>query len=860
MYVMKISKKIFPIFCILLCAITIKLPADTITQAQATGSVIQSDGSILAVGTADVNNKNQFVVARYTTNGALDTTFNNIGITTTSIGTTADGLGIALQSNGKSVVAGYTYLSGISQVALARYNTDGSSDTTFGVNGVVTTSIANGASGNAIAIDSSGNSVVAGAVNINGVSEFLVARYTPTAGALDSSFNSSGSLPGTTSTSIGYRAKASAVAIQPSDGKIVVAGYGSFGNNDEFAVARYNTDGSLDTTGFNSSGSQPGVVTTQIGTIARAQGLIIQSDGSIIVVGNSDNAICLASYTSAGVLNTAFGTGGIVTTSIGSRMKANAVTIDSSSNLIVAGFSDNYLIVLRYTSTGSLDTTFNSTGYALTSYQNTNVGNAVQILSNGDILIVGFADGGYLLVAYNGSGNIDGSWGSNGVVAQPPLVSIQTVIASNNSFNPVVNPNLLRAAWFIDPIDGNDANDGLTAITALRTYKELLSRWGGVDPILQQSTTVTFLNDQPDFSDPVEFSGHLINDGILTFTGQLTQVASGTFSSIVTKNRSTGQRWNVTDNLKPANFWQQWVGYLVHDTTADAWFWVDSNLGSSTAVITEPLAQGSINNPSPAFVTISSGDNYIIYKPTKIYLVNFSPISISQFTSELSHIWIIGPSGLGGFDNTFTQTFTFMLESRCDTTFNQLVGLSAAGSTTTNSWLGGGEIYTSAFIFGGSVGTEFANLMPGSTLLLDGDVAIDAPLQNVQGTVIIGAAYWNGDMDIPNIFSLGAGTAQVYVTSNAIYGVAALWGSGAINVHVGGDLGYSGSAAGAFLKSGGLTLDGATTANAFNLTVNPGVWNTGITLTPANLDASIGTGGFGNIAYGNLGSKIRQIA
>ena len=150
---------------------------------------------------------------------------------------------------------------------------------------------------------------------------------------------------------------------------------------------------------------------------------------------------------------------------------------------------------------------------------------------------------------------------------------------------------------------------------------------------------------------------------------------------------------------------------------------------------------------------------------------------------------------------------------------------------------------------------------PGASLLLDGDVAINAPFQNLQGLVVVGTAFWNGDMDIPNISNIGGGNGQVCVTSDAYYGVGAIWGTGALNVHVGGDLGYSGTTAtAAFLKLSGLTLDGATTANAFNFAVNPGVWNTNISLTPANLDAAISSGGFGGIAYGNLGTKIRQIA
>ena len=113
-------------------------------QARASGCTVQSDGNILAAGTATIDNTSQFVVARYTSAGILDTTFNNNGIATTAIGDTANGLDIGLQSNGYSVVAGYSRTSGTTQVALARYNTSGSLDTSFGTDGIVTTSVGTG--------------------------------------------------------------------------------------------------------------------------------------------------------------------------------------------------------------------------------------------------------------------------------------------------------------------------------------------------------------------------------------------------------------------------------------------------------------------------------------------------------------------------------------------------------------------------------------------------------------------------------------------------------------------------------------------------------------------------------------------
>ena len=117
-----ISKLFFQIFCISLCTSTIKLPAEYIGKAQASGCAVQSNGSILAAGTAVIDNTNQFVVARYTSTGTLDTTFNSNGITTTSIGDAANGLDIALQSNGLSVVVGYASSNGTTRSsALALY-------------------------------------------------------------------------------------------------------------------------------------------------------------------------------------------------------------------------------------------------------------------------------------------------------------------------------------------------------------------------------------------------------------------------------------------------------------------------------------------------------------------------------------------------------------------------------------------------------------------------------------------------------------------------------------------------------------------------------------------------------------------
>ncbi|MCX5923099.1 MAG: hypothetical protein NTU89_00880 [Candidatus Dependentiae bacterium] len=216
--------------------------------------------------------------------------------------------------------------------------------------GTKTTSIGVADSGAyGVAIDSDGNIVVAG-YSYNGTyNEFAIARYT-SAGILDNSFGTAG----ITTTAIGSGNSGAYGITIDSDGKIVLAGYYNNESNYLFAVARYTSDGDLDT-----SFGTAGITTTQIGSgDSGAFGVRIDSDGNIVVVGYSYNGpnylFAVARYTSAGILDTDFGTAGITTTQIGSgNSGAFGVTIDSDGNIVLVGSlynGSNYLFaVARYT-------------------------------------------------------------------------------------------------------------------------------------------------------------------------------------------------------------------------------------------------------------------------------------------------------------------------------------------------------------------------------------------------------------------------------------------------------------------------------------------------------------------------------
>ena len=226
--------------------------------------------------------------------GSLDTTFNTNGKVTTPIGSGSRAHAIAIQTDGKIVVAGNAGNGTNIDFALARYNKNGSLDTTFDTDGIVTTPIGSGNNGAyAIAIQTDGKIVVAGyAGNGTPYRIFALARY-KTDGSLDTTFNTNGKVI----TPIGSGNNgAYAIAIQ-TDGKIVVAGYALKGTNFDFALARYNTDGSLDRT-FDTDGK----VTTPIGSDDDfAHAIAIQTDGKIVVAGDAYNDtnsdFALARYT-----------------------------------------------------------------------------------------------------------------------------------------------------------------------------------------------------------------------------------------------------------------------------------------------------------------------------------------------------------------------------------------------------------------------------------------------------------------------------------------------------------------------------------------------------------------------------------
>jgi uncharacterized delta-60 repeat protein len=336
-------------------------------------AAIQIDGKIVVAGNIDNGSNRDFALVRYNADGSLDNTFDSDGKVTTVIGSGNDyGNSVAIQCDGKIVVAGSSNNGSDDDFALVRYNTDGSLDNTFDSDGKVTTDFGStDESGYSVAIQSDGKIVVAGGIFNGSNNDFALVRYNAD-GSLDNSFDSDGKVTTAIGSSYDY---GHSVAMQ-SDGKIVVAGSSNDGpgNNpfDYFALVRYNADGSLDNT-FDSDGK----VTTDIGSRDDiGHSVAIQSDGRIVVSGNTYSGsvydFALARYNSDGSLDNTFDSDGKVTTDFGDIDYGGSAAIQSDGKIVLAGSSGIWpnidFALARYNADGSLDNTFDSDGKVRTDF------------------------------------------------------------------------------------------------------------------------------------------------------------------------------------------------------------------------------------------------------------------------------------------------------------------------------------------------------------------------------------------------------------------------------------------------------------------------------------------------------------
>jgi uncharacterized delta-60 repeat protein len=444
-----------------------------------TDVVVQADGKILAAGTTAYGQATaDFLLVRYHANGTIDDGFGVNGVVVTNLGAAAQeqSAGVAVAANGMIYLAG-TASSGVggAQFALLRYLGNGQLDTSFGAGGVVFA-----------AMDPAGVDRVAS----------------------------------------GTKSQCADMVMQ-SDGKLLLAG--SYVNgNAAFAVARFNADGSLDTT-FASGGK----IVVDLGAgDDYAKSVAIAPDLGIVMGGMSQQggslAAALVRVTYTGKLDTAFGTGGAsVATTGGWNQQVEAIAIQPNGKIVTAGVgASEGMAVMRFDSGGAVDTTFGYGGVSTVNVKGTGYddrGYAVALQPDGRIVVAGIGTSAVAVgrLGYDGAEDrtFNGGWGyitlplapnTSGVAGRAHAMAFQPdgniVVAghSGNAADPVVFRLERGPAASLPPdtyitlngslvISGTNGNDVI-----LLELREWLEGGPGADPLMK----VTINGKESDWIDP----------------------------------------------------------------------------------------------------------------------------------------------------------------------------------------------------------------------------------------------------------------------------------------------------------------------------------------------------------------------
>jgi uncharacterized delta-60 repeat protein len=428
-------------------------------QYYLTGAIaLEPDGDIVVLG----NSASQIALEAFNRYGNVDKTFGSGGMVTTSflqgVPTAADPLGfytpagiaLTIDGEGRILVAGEASSeSGAGLVV--RYNADGSLDKTFGIQGAITNVFGtSGIYATAVAVRPDGKIVVAGQAGnpaALGIPVFTLEQFNPD-GSPDLTFGFDG-IQGTSFPN--QYAEITGLVLQRNGDPIVVGNTLNASTfTSGFAMARYDPEGNPDRD-FGSNG----IVTTFAPNPESPFSVALEPNGDIVVTGTSfDPSTGLSDFAVAeylpgpsepvkprphlprppqpgrnsGSLNSGFGTGGVASTNFGGNDFPTGTATEADGKIVVVAndyssdFSTSQLAVARYNPNGSLDPSFGSGGYVLTLVGSSDVGGAVAIRSDGEIIVAaaevdpGTSLENILVVEYRPDGTLDGTFGSGGVV------------------------------------------------------------------------------------------------------------------------------------------------------------------------------------------------------------------------------------------------------------------------------------------------------------------------------------------------------------------------------------------------------------------------------------------------------------
>jgi uncharacterized delta-60 repeat protein len=623
---------------------------------------IQADGKIVAVGQCSfgflyIDAHTSFCLVRYNFDGSPDAAFGSGGQVVTHIQQNSSshvatdtgstnypnisdiGAGVAIQSDGKIVAAGScSFTESNADFCLARYNSDGSLDPSFGP-------YCTSHSSDEAALGCSALFEVPGEV------------VTDVAGTFGS--------PGPANADD----FATGVAMQP-DGHIVVVGYCQVGSKFEFCLARYNTDGNLAGTAITAVGD----------TGSQAQAVTVQSDGKILVVGNDGNSgFRVTRYNSDVTLDIPFGNGGTAFAAPGGLAKG--VTVQGDGKIVVAGLCGGGAACLaRLDTSGSPDPSFAdagtlqaSIGFGYSAYY------GVAVQGDGKIAAAGTCNGAtqFCAARYNSDGSPDVAFGSGGWASAGSIAgySAATAMALQGDGKIVVAghcgtgvPNAQNADFCLARFDGGEeatlssiavtpADPTLPAgtdrqFTATGTYSDASTA--------DLTSSVIWASDTP-VAATIGATGlaHAVSQGTSTISATL-GAASG--NTILTVGPPTLSSIAVTpaDPTLPAGTDRQFTatGTYSDASTADltgSVTWASASTQAATIGATSGLAHGV----APGTSTISASLGAVSGSTT----LTVGPATLTSIAVTPSD-----PTIAAGTNRQFTATGTYSDASAADLT------------------------------------------------------------------------------------------------------------------------------------------------------------------------------------------------
>lgn len=385
--------------------VTVDVGGNDVLQAV----TLDEDQNIYAAGYAVVGAGpyKDICVAKFTPAGALDPVFGGDGIVTTDLGGNFDDLAyaIAMQPDGKIVVAGSTYDGTGNKMCILRYRADGSLDPAFSSDGKLIIDFGGPDDAARGIIIMGDGAIYVGGYRMEEVTatmyrrNFAAVRVTTT-GEFDAAFGGDGKVA--TLFSEDRHASGFSMGVQP-DGKVIMAGYSYVGTsaNYQYALVRYNTDGSLDNT-FDGDG----MVLVPTGTaLGEANAIQIQVDNKIVIAGKEwvgfDTDFSLIRFNENGTLDNTFGTGGItqITYGTGEEEAFTGLAMEWDGGIVATGYkgngTDRETVIMRFLANGTLDPAFGTGGKVNSNFSaEADQGYAVIVQPDGKFLVAGYADGG----------------------------------------------------------------------------------------------------------------------------------------------------------------------------------------------------------------------------------------------------------------------------------------------------------------------------------------------------------------------------------------------------------------------------------------------------------------------------------